>query len=64
MLFDYTSIVQTSFELSTDWQKWELEFNNDGFYRIRNVYSGKYLTASYLSDPDISVTESSLSSSL
>ena len=61
--FDYTSIVQTSFEPSTDWQKWELEFNNDGFYRIRNVYSGKYLTASYLSDPDISVTESSLSSS-
>ena len=60
---DYYSIVQTSYEPDTDWQKWEFEFYDNGYCRIKNLYSGYYLTAPSSLEPNEMVMESSLSSS-
>ena len=60
---DFYSVIHTSFNPETDMQKWELEYVSDGYYRVKNVYSGYYLTASYAGSPGAEITEQYLSSS-
>lgn len=57
---DFYSVIHTSFNSGNDMQKWELEYVSDGYYRVKNVYSGYYLTAG---SPGDDVTEKALSSS-
>ncbi|MBQ9746263.1 MAG: RICIN domain-containing protein [Clostridia bacterium] len=60
---DFYSVVQTPYNPDTDLQKWELEYVSNGYYRVKNVYSGYYLTAAGAYYPGENITETALSSS-